>query len=112
MASSSYGFGAGTYGMPATAAAFLSRAYDTGAISPTAVAGNSESVQTFTVTGLQTQDILIVRKPTVQTNLLVAEGWVSATNTLSIRFVNLSAQSITPTASETYRILATRVSAT
>lgn len=78
------------------------------ALTPTAVSASSESVQTFTVTGLTVNDAVIVNKPTNQINLDLVGAWVSAANTLSIKYRNHSGGSITP-AAETYRIIGIRL---
>lgn len=77
-------------------------------LTPTIVNATSESVQTFTVTGLTTLDTVIVNKPTNQSGLDIAGYWVSAANTLSIKFRNESGGNITPT-SEAYLITAVRL---
>lgn len=82
------------------------RYYTTGSISPTIVNANTTSEQTFTVTGLKTGDVVVVNKPTHQTGLSVVGCRVSAANTLAIQFCNNTAGNITPTASETYKVLA------
>lgn len=77
------------------------------AIDVASVAATSESVQTFTVTGLSTADVVIVNKPTNSTGLDLVQAWVSATDTLSLKFRNVTASPIDP-AAETYRIMAFR----
>jgi hypothetical protein len=78
-------------------------------LSPAAVAANSSAVQTFTVNGLTTADIVTVNPvAALPAGLVVASCWVSAADTLAINFGNLTAGSLTPTASSTYRILAVR----
>jgi hypothetical protein len=77
-------------------------------LTPTAVTANSESVQTFTVSGLTTVDTVIVNKPTNQSGLDLVHAWVSAANTLSIKFRNESGGDITPT-SQAYLITAVRL---
>ena len=76
-------------------------------LTPSAVTAGTESVQTFTVTGLTTTDIVVVNKPTNQAGLDLVHAWVSAADTLSIKYRNPSGGNITPT-SEAYRILAVR----
>jgi len=71
------------------------------ALTPTSVSANSESIQTFTVTGLSTMDIVTVNKPTNQTGLDLIHAWVSAADTLSIKYRNQTGGAITPT-SESY----------
>lgn len=109
MASNSYGWGQGLLGMPALLAGYLPRAYDTGSISPVAVAGATSAEQTFTVTGLNTSDAVFVTKPTAQAGLGIVGARVSAADTLAITFMNSTATSITPTASETYKVVAVKV---
>lgn len=75
---------------------------------PSAVGANSESVQTFTVTGLTTTDIVTVNKPTNQSGLDLIHSWVSASNTLSIKYRNNTGVGITPT-SEAYLIKSIRL---
>ena len=77
-------------------------------LTPAAVLANAESVQTFTVTGLSTQDVVIVNKPTNQSGLDLIGYWVSAANTLSLKYRNQTGSPITPT-SEAYRIISTRL---
>jgi len=72
------------------------------------VAANSESVQTFTVEGLSTNDVVTVNKPSNDAGLDLVQAWVSAANTLSLKFRNATGSPIDP-ASETYRVIATRL---
>ena len=79
-------------------------------LTPAAVAANTTAEQTFTVTGLAlaTDVIVSINKPTAQAGLGIV-GWrVSADNTLAVTFSNNTAGSITPTAAQTYLILAYR----
>ena len=80
----------------------------TPAINPASVAANSESVQTFTVNGLSTNDVVTVNKPTNTLQLDLVHAWVSATDTLSIKFRNHSGSAI-DAGSETYRVVAVRI---
>lgn len=78
-------------------------------LSPVAVAADTTAEQTFTVTGLTTSDtICSFNKPTAQAGLGVVGMRVSAADTLAITYSNNTAGSITPTASEVYRIVALR----
>jgi hypothetical protein len=70
-------------------------------LTPAAVAANTCTEQTFTVTGIAASDIVSVNKPTSQAGLGVAGARASATNTVGINYCNNTAASITPTA-ETY----------
>ena len=79
-------------------------------ISPVLVAANTSAEQTFTATGLETRDkILTINKPTAQAGLGIVGMRVSAADTVAITFMNTSAAGITPTASETYDVVALRV---
>lgn len=78
------------------------------AIDVTSVSANSESVQTATVTGLSTKDVVIVNKTSNSAGLDLVQAWVSAANTLSLKFRNATGSPIDP-ASETYYIVATRL---
>ena len=77
------------------------------AIDVASVAANSEAVQTFTVTGLTTKDIITVNKPSNSAGLDLVQAWVSAADTLSLKYRNNTGAPIDP-ASETYLIKATR----
>jgi hypothetical protein len=78
-------------------------------LSPARVAANTTTEQTFTVTGLSTADrISFVNKPTAQTGLGIVGYRVSATDTLAITFLNLTALPITPRADEIYQVGAIR----
>lgn len=105
-----YGFAQGLLGLPPLVGQYLPRAYDV-AISPAQVGANTSAEQTFTVTGLTTDDVVNVNKPTAQAGLAIVGVRVSATNTLAITFGNFTGAGITPTASETYKIVATRCAA-
>lgn len=76
-------------------------------IDVTSVPANSESVQTVTVTGLTTKDIVTVNKPSNTAGLDLVQYWVSAANTLSLKYRNQTGSAIDP-AAETYLIQATR----
>ena len=77
-------------------------------LSPAAVSANTSAEQTFTVNGLLAGDHVVVNKPTAQAGLGVVGFRVSADNTLAITFGNFTGGSITPTASEVYRVLVSR----
>lgn len=77
-------------------------------LSPAQVANNTSAEQTFTVNGLTTADRVLVIKPTAQAGLGIVGARVSAANTLAITFANLTATPITPTASESYQVVAIR----
>ncbi len=71
-----------------------------------AVATITTSTQNVTVSGLEVGDMVFVQKLTAQTGLLTGGvSYVSTANTLPVTFVNPTAGSITPTASDTYSLL-------
>jgi hypothetical protein len=73
-------------------------------LTPAAVAPNTSAEQTFTVAGLPAGVPVIVNKPTAQNGLSIGGARVSAANTLAITFVNNTAATITPTATEVYTV--------
>jgi hypothetical protein len=68
-------------------------------LTPVAVAANTTAAQSFTVPGLLTTDVLTVSPIGAQTTgIIIANDYVSAANTLTIQFGNLTASSATPAA--------------
>lgn len=80
-------------------------------LSPTSVAPNTVAEQTFASTGigLLTTDQVTVSKPTTQAGLGIVNARVSAADTLALAFINATAATITPTASEIYTVEVNRV---
>jgi hypothetical protein len=83
--------------------------------SPSAVTANTTGERSMTVqtgTGatmlVAAGDLLYVNKPTAQAGLGVGNARISASNTVQVTFSNFTGGSITPTASEAYRIVAIR----
>jgi hypothetical protein len=76
-------------------------------LTPTAVSANSESVQTFTVTGLIVPYAVSLSPPASMSGLGIMWARVSASNTLEVGFRNFTAGSLTPP-SGTWRIMAAR----
>lgn len=76
------------------------------ALTPVSVAANTTVEQTFTVTGLDVGMMVEVNKPTTQAGLAVLSARVSAKNQIAITFLNNTAAALTPTAGESYEILA------
>jgi hypothetical protein len=77
-------------------------------LSPASVANATSAEQTFTVKGLHLGDYAYVNKPTNQAGLVIANCRVSAADTLAIAFGNVTAATITPTASEVYTVKVSR----
>lgn len=73
-------------------------------LSPTSVAPNTTAEQTFAVAGLALGDFVNAIKPTAQAGLGLVNARVSAANTLALTFINSTAATITPTASEIYTV--------
>ena len=68
-------------------------------LTPVAVAANTTAAQSFTVPGLLATDVLTVSPIGSQTTgIIIANDYVSAANTLTIQFGNLTASSATPAA--------------
>lgn len=85
--------------------AFTRHTLITATLSPAAVAANTCAAQSLTATGINAGDIVLNAsgvKPTFQAGLMVGGVLVTGANTVSINFCNVTAASITPTASETY----------
>lgn len=80
-------------------------------LSPASVANATSAEQTFATTGigLLTTDVVLVQKPTAQAGLGIVGSRVSAADTLAITFGNFTAATITPTASEVYKVTVIRV---
>lgn len=66
----------------------------------------SGSEQTVTINGLVygRDEVLGLRKATHQAGLVIGEAFVSADNTLTVRFANGTAGNLTPTAGDTYTL--------
>lgn len=77
-------------------------------LSPASVANATAAEQTFTMTGLLTTDYVYVNKPTAQAGLGIVGARVSAADTLAITFMNATAATITPTATQVYLVQVVR----
>lgn len=79
-------------------------------ITPSAISANTTAAQTFTVSGLQTTDIVSVLgyNGTQTTGIIIAEADCLTNNVLTIQFGNVTASSATP-ASGAYSIQVTRL---
>jgi len=75
-------------------------------LSPAAVPANTTVEQQFAVTGLPAGSLVQVNKPTAQAGLDIGGCRVVSNNVLGITFTNATAAAITPTASETYIVVA------
>jgi hypothetical protein len=81
-------------------------------LSPALIVLNTTAEQTFTVNGLRVGDVVSINKPTAQAGLGIVGSRVSAANTLGITFSNNTASSITPTASQVYKVVVSRPDST
>lgn len=77
-------------------------------LSPAAVAANTVAAQTFTVSGVLPTDFVQISKPSTQAGLGIANVRASAKDQIEIAFINATAASITPTATEVYQLLVFR----
>ena len=73
-------------------------------LSPASVANAATAEQTFAVTGVHLGDSISVNKPTSQAGLFIGGTRVSAKDVIAINFGNVTAATITPTASEVYLV--------
>ena len=78
-------------------------------LSPASVANATSAEQTFTMTGLLTTDYVYVNKPTAQAGIGIVGARVSAADVLAITFMNSTSATVTPTASQSYKVLVVRV---
>lgn len=68
-------------------------------LTPVAIAANITAEQTFTITGLLVNDIVRLSSTVAQTaGVIINSSRVSAADTLSVSFGNLTAGSLTPVA--------------
>ena len=76
------------------------------ALTPSAVAGNSSSEQTFNVTGVSPDDLVFVARGAEQAGIGLAGVRAAGNNKIAINYLNVSTATITPTAGETYGYVA------
>lgn len=79
----------------------------TPSLDPSSVSNSSVSTQTFSVSGLTTNDTVIVNPPNLTNGLLVTNARVSSADTLELTFYNNTGSSIDES-SATWRIIAIR----
>ena len=77
-------------------------------LSPTSVANATSAEQTFTFTGMLATDYVGINKPTAQAGLGIA-GTRAGAGFFGITFINATAATITPTASEVYTVFVSRI---
>lgn len=76
-------------------------------VTPGTLTANSITNVTVTVTGISTNDILIVNKPSFTSGVGVVDVYATATDTVDITFICDKGSPTTPP-TETYRIVAIR----
>lgn len=78
-------------------------------LSPTSIAPNTSAEQTFTVPGVHLGDFVGIQNSGAnQAGLDITNSRVTANGTIGITFGNLTAATITPTASTVYTVLIVR----
>lgn len=77
-------------------------------VAPSSVGATTTSEQTFTLTTLELNDIVIPIKPTHQAGLGIVNARVTAADTVGITYMNTTGGAITPT-TETYKFLIFRL---
>lgn len=69
------------------------------------VAANTSATQNFTIAGLRVDmSVVAIDMPSLDAGLVISDAWVSAANTLTVRFGNLTGTPINP-ASQTMNLL-------
>lgn len=71
-------------------------------LTPAALLTTAQADQSVTITGLQTDDIIVFNPEALDTGLIVSHSWVSAANTAKIRLYNPTGSTITPV-SQTFK---------
>lgn len=76
-------------------------------VSPSPVSANSQLTETYTVNGLQTDMMIVVNQEqaNIQAGLALVSPLVSAANTLKLTWINSTSSPITPTASQTIKVV-------
>lgn len=78
-------------------------------LSPAIVAANASVEQSLGAGSWAAGDMIIkIEKPTDQAGLALVSGRVDASGNLQLKFANVTAAGITPTAAEVYQILVAR----
>jgi hypothetical protein len=77
-------------------------------LNPASVAANTTAEQTFTVAGVDVNDIITVNKPSLTSGIGIVGARASAANQIAITFVNATAGAIDPP-SEAYKIISVRL---
>lgn len=78
----------------------------TAVLSPAAVQPNTAAEQVFPLAGVGANAAVAVAKPTAQAGLIITGARAAGVGSIGITFANLTAATITPTASESYLVFA------
>jgi len=100
--------GTSFFGSTSFRSAFVRGVHVSASLTPTVVAANSASVQTYTVTGLVVPHAVTVSPPSIDSGLGIMWARCSASDTLEICWRNFTGGDLTP-ASGTYRVAGVRV---
>jgi len=65
-------------------------------IHPSVVVSSTVSTQTFTMTGLDADGLVVVNAPSLETGLVIANAFVATTNVLTLQIWNPTGVDITP----------------
>ena len=71
-------------------------------VNPAEVAANTSAAQTFDVPGLRVNMFPIVTAPSLAAGLVISHAWVSANDTLSVVFGNLTGLAINDAAQDIF----------
>jgi len=77
-------------------------------LTPPNVAANTTATQTYTITGVQLNDILDFNQLSHVTGLSVGNMWVSSANTITVQWVNSTTSAINSTPAQSFVILVIR----
>jgi len=80
--------------------------YET-SLTPASVAANITVEESFTLSGINSNDTIIINPPSITTGIGIVGARASAKDEISITFINATAGALTPAAGE-YRITAIR----
>ena len=100
--------GTSFFGSTSFRSAFVRGVHVSASLTPTVVAANSASVQTYTVSGLVVPHAVTVSPPSINSGLGIMWARCSASDTLEICWRNFTGGDLTP-ASGTYRVAGVRV---
>lgn len=77
-------------------------------LTPASVAANTSAEETYTLSGLNNQDLVLVNPPSATAGLGLAGARVSADNTLALTWLNATGGALSPP-SGTYRVVSVRL---